>query len=35
VKYQFTGRKKEVRVPKNDESIDEEEDYSASMWIFL
>jgi hypothetical protein len=35
VEDQSTRRKKEVRVQRDDESIDEEEDYFASEWIFF
>jgi hypothetical protein len=35
VQDQSTGRKKEVRVQRDDESTDEEEDYSASEWVFF
>jgi hypothetical protein len=35
VQDQSTGRKEEVRVQKDDESTDEEEDYSASERVFF
>jgi hypothetical protein len=35
VKDQSIGRKKEVRVQRDDESTDEEEDYSTSEQVFF
>jgi len=35
VRDQSTVKKEEVRVQKNDKSTNEEEDYSASEWVFF